>query len=293
MSVLILAGLAVAWVLVLLPSRKAGQSPSRRMADRRISGHRVPGRRMSGSGAGLSRQRGRINLVGQPAFTSRSGLAGNRPKSSRPWNKKRGLSPIAPLGSKQLGGGVGASLGYAGSHFVAPRTGSPASVPTSTPTGVPTRARTGVPTRARTGMPTSAPANTSTNGRAKAAPERRGRVGSLAAGASRTGSLAAGASRTGSHGTGTNTDAFLGSAAAWSTRQTTPLSTIDAAIRRRDITAILLAAALITLIALFITQQAWLGVLNIGLDAALIGYLWLVSRRSWLHSARRPHGQSH
>ncbi len=71
-------------------------------------------------------------------------------------------------------------------------------------------------------------------------------------------------------------------------RRTVPISTADAALRRRDITVILTAAALITLIALFLTQKVWLGVINLGFVTALFGYLWLVSRRLHLHSGNRP-----
>ncbi len=75
-------------------------------------------------------------------------------------------------------------------------------------------------------------------------------------------------------------------------RRAIPISTADASLRRRDITVILAAAALITLIALFFTQQVWLGVLHLGFDAALFGYLWLVSRCLHLYSNSWPDKRS-
>ncbi|HCB34447.1 MAG TPA: hypothetical protein DEP66_03575 [Acidimicrobiaceae bacterium] len=58
-----------------------------------------------------------------------------------------------------------------------------------------------------------------------------------------------------------------------------PATVGDAATRRRDITKILLAAALVTLAVWVVTLHVWLGVVHLGIDAVLIGFRMLVSRR--------------
>ncbi len=165
-----------------------------------------------------------------------------------------GLSRIRPLGSGRRGLG----LGQPGNHFLPPRPqvgGTQTSIPQiGTPNGV---SRVGgppliVPTNGQVGVPQQiAPQRITPQQIAPQSPQK--------------------------------SVAQLGSPAV---RRVVPITTADAALRRRDITAILLTSSVITLVALIITKQAWLGLLYIAIIVALLSYVSLMARRARLNSSR-------